>query len=311
VIVITVTHAELSFRRKQNELITITLRINIDDICIVNRKYKEMEEQSASVCEHSGVIYSHHLKDERITEQFTSEHGMCLITSGALIVSEASGNKSYPKGAIVFFKKNSLAKFRKSPAGNESFGSITVVFDTKLLKDFDATKVVQSSGQLKNQEAVTELEGDLSRLEIYFEGLFQYFQKPLSKELMDLKTREALILLIQLDPNLKQTLFNFGQPGKIDLNVFMQQNFKFNVEMKKLAYLSGRSLASFKRDFKATFDSSPARWLHARRLQEAHFQLKEQQRRPSDVYHEVGFETFAHFSYAFKQQYGISPSTLT
>lgn len=275
------------------------------------RKYIKMEEQSASVCAHSGVIYSHHIKDERITEQFTSEHGLCMITSGELIVSEASQIKRYPKGAIVLFKKNSLAKFRKSPAGSENFGSITVVFDTLLLKAFNDLKVNQSYDHLQTYEAVTRLEGDLSRLEVYFNGLFQYFQNPLSKELMELKTKEALMLLIQLDPNLKQVLFNFGQPGKINLQLFMQQNFKFNVEMKRLAFLSGRSLASFKRDFKATFDSSPARWLHARRLQEAHFQLKEQQRKPSDVYHEVGFETFAHFSYAFKQQYGISPSTLS
>ena len=275
------------------------------------RKHKEMEEPSAPVCEHSGVIYSHHLKDERITEQFTPEHGLCLITSGALIVSGTSGTKHYHKGAIVFFKKNSLAKFMKSPAGSESFGSITVVFDTALLKDFNTPRINESNAQIKTYEEVTKLEGDLSRMEVYFEGLFQYFKNPLSKELMELKTKEALMLLIQLDPNLKQTLFNFGQPGKIDLELFMQKNFKFNVEMKRLAFLSGRSLASFKRDFKAIFNSSPYRWLHTRRLQEAHFQLKEQKRRPSDVYHEVGFETLAHFSYAFKQQYGISPSTLS
>jgi len=269
-----------------------------------------MEEQSA-VCEHSGVIYSHHLKDQRINEQFTSEHGLCLITSGALVVSGSSQTKSYHKGSIVFFKKNSLAKFMKSPAGSESFGSITVVFDTKLLEEFNTGKIIYNSGQTKDYEEVTKLGGDLSRMEVYFQGLFHYFKTPLSKELMELKTKEALMLLINLEPNLKQTLFNFGQPGKIDLELFMQQNFKFNVEMKRLAFLSGRSLASFKRDFKTTFDTSPARWLHARRLQEAHFQLKEQNRRPSDVYHEVGFETFAHFSYAFKKQYGISPSTLS
>lgn len=35
----------------------------------------------------------------------------------------------------------------------------------------------------------------------------------------------------------------------------MRQHFRFNVELKQLAYLTGRSLATFKRDFEASLNT--------------------------------------------------------
>jgi len=268
------------------------------------------EEESASICKHSGVIYSSRLKPENVSEQFTTVHGLCYIFSGTLIVSQANKNQHFNKGDLIFFKKNSLAKFRKQPDRFENFRSITVVFDSKVLKEFNIQKDSKWDPTTKKSEALTRISGDLGRLHAYFEGLSKYFEKPLSQDLMDLKIKEALLLLIQIAPGLKPTLFEFGQPGKIDIEEFMHQNFRFNVEMARLAFLSGRSLASFKRDFQKTFRTTPSRWLHRRRLEEAHFQLKEHKRRPSEIYHEVGFETISHFSHSFKQHFGVNPSTL-
>ena len=90
----------------------------------------------------------------------------------------------------------------------------------------------------------------------------------------------------------------------------MEKNFQFNVGLNRFAYMTGRSLATFKRDFQKIYQQSPSRWLVRRRLQEAHFQIKEQGKRPSDVYYNIGFEDFSHFSQAFRQVYGVSPSKL-
>jgi len=80
------------------------------------------------------------------------------------------------------------------------------------------------------------------------------------------------------------------------------------VGMNRFAYLTGRSLATFKRDFDKIFHISPNRWLQQRRLQEAFYLIKEKGRKPSDVYIEVGFENLSHFSYSFKQNFGVTPS---
>jgi len=107
---------------------------------------------------------------------------------------------------------------------------------------------------------------------------------------------------------MKDILFDFSEPGKIDLEAFMNKNFHFNVELNRFAYLTGRSLATFKRDFEKIFHMSPSRWLLQRRLREAHYMIKEKGKAASDVYLELGFEDLSHFSFAFKKAYGVAPS---
>jgi AraC-like DNA-binding protein len=48
-----------------------------------------------------------------------------------------------------------------------------------------------------------------------------------------------------------------GKPYKIDLEAFMQQNYRFNVSIDAIAKLTGKSRAGFKRDFEKIFNTSP------------------------------------------------------
>nr|WP_255547627.1 AraC family transcriptional regulator [Mucilaginibacter sp. dw_454] len=80
--------------------------------------------------------------------------------------------------------------------------------------------------------------------------------------------------------------------------------------MDKFGYLTGRSLTTFKRDFKKAFYTTPQKWLTQKRLELAHYQLAEKKRKAADIYLEVGFENLSHFSYAFKKRFGYPPSVL-
>ncbi|MGE8526743.1 helix-turn-helix domain-containing protein [Chryseobacterium rhizosphaerae] len=91
----------------------------------------------------------------------------------------------------------------------------------------------------------------------------------------------------------------------------MQKNDKFNVNLERFAFLTGRSLSAFKRDFKKIFNETPNRWLIKRRLLEALFLIKEKKQRPTDIYIDLGFEDLSHFSFAFKKEFGISASSLS
>ena len=78
--------------------------------------------------------------------------------------------------------------------------------------------------------------------------------------------------------------------------------------MENFGYLTGRSLTTFKRDFKKISPLTPQKWLIKKRLEVAYFKLKEEGKKVQDVYVEVGFKNPSHFSTAFKKQYGISPT---
>jgi len=91
----------------------------------------------------------------------------------------------------------------------------------------------------------------------------------------------------------------------------MNRNFKFNVSIERFAYLTGRSLSAFKRDFKATFNETPNHWLVQKRLQEAYFLIEKKNKKPSEIYVDLGFEDLSHFSFAFKKVFGLTPTELT
>jgi AraC family transcriptional regulator, exoenzyme S synthesis regulatory protein ExsA len=55
---------------------------------------------------------------------------------------------------------------------------------------------------------------------------------------------------------------------------------------------------------------TPQRWLTKKRLELAHYELTEKNKKPVDFYYEIGFENLSHFSFAFKKQYGLTPREL-
>jgi AraC-like DNA-binding protein len=265
-----------------------------------------MEQETTKI---PGIVHSSFEKQKVIGEHFILEHGLCYIISGNLKVTDAGQTRIFGSGDLVFYRKNFLSKFTKIPNENEPFRSITVVFDRDILMQFSQQYNVVFDKPYPLKDAVLQLKND-ELLENFYQTLLPYFNSNLPEQLISLKKQEALMLLLQVNPDLKNILFDFNQPGKIDLEVFMQQNFKFNVDLKKLAFLTGRSLATFKRDFEKIFQMSPNRWLQKRRLEEAHYLIKEKNKRPSEVYHELGFESISHFSYSFKKLFGVNPSTI-
>lgn len=93
---------------------------------------------------------------------------------------------------------------------------------------------------------------------------------------------------------------------KIDLEDFMERNFRSDFSMTEFARAAGRSLSTFKRDFKKFSTLSPERWLTNRRLLAAHDLLR-RGRRVSDVCFDVGFKNVSHFSAIFKRKFGLTP----
>jgi AraC-like DNA-binding protein len=77
--------------------------------------------------------------------------------------------------------------------------------------------------------------------------------------------------LLKNDPSLAAIFFNFGAPQKIDIEAFMSRNYRFNVPLERFAFLTGRSLSAFKRDFQQIYNDTPRRWLTKKRLDEAYF----------------------------------------
>lgn len=256
------------------------------------------------------IAYSCYYTRSREGEQFVPEHILSYQLSGTLILNDGHKEYVFNEGDLRFVKRNRLVKFNKQPPENGTFRSLSIFLNQETLGNFSREYDYQA-GPHEEGDAVLELPPD-PLLKSYINSLLPYENaaNPFHKSLLDLKLKEAVMVLLQTNPDLKNILFDFDPPGKIDLAAFMNKNFHFNVQLSRFAYLTGRSLASFKRDFEKIFHTSPSRWLQKRRLEEAHYQIKNKGRAPSDVYLDLGFEDLSHFSFAFKKAYGVPPSKI-
>ncbi len=89
-------------------------------------------------------------------------------------------------------------------------------------------------------------------------------------DVMKLKMREGLLALLHLDSRFAPTLFDFNEPWKIDILAFMNDNYMYELSIEELAHYTGRSPATFKRDFRKISDLTPAKWIMRKRLEAAH-----------------------------------------
>jgi AraC family transcriptional regulator, exoenzyme S synthesis regulatory protein ExsA len=97
--------------------------------------------------------------------------------------------------------------------------------------------------------------------------LLPYFEleNKLPEEISVMKIEEAITILRTINKEIDGILSDFSEPGKIDLADFMEKNYMFNIPIEQFSNLTGRSLTTFKRDFKKSFHTTPQRWLTQKR----------------------------------------------
>lgn len=255
------------------------------------------------------ILYSCYFARSREGEHFIPEHVFSYQVSGEMIASDSKNTYHSKPGDFRLSKRNHLAKFIKIPPEGGEFKSISLFLDQEILREVSSEYDITIQKKA-HSESIIPLASD-PLYKSFIESLISYLEveQENNEALFKLKIKEAIHLLIKVNPELKDILFDFTEPGKIDLEAFMNKNFHFNVHLNRFAYLTGRSLATFKRDFEKVFQQTPGKWLLNKRLQEAYYLIK-QGNPPSEVYIGVGFEDLSHFSFSFKKKFGVVPSSL-
>jgi AraC-like DNA-binding protein len=256
-------------------------------------------------------LFSYVAGRERSTEQLVPDHALCCVVAGELRFQLPAQTLCIKPGSVFFIRRNQLVKAVKIPpvAGGE-FKAITLFLPQPMLRHYAASLGLGAAQGLPAEELV-DLSGDVF-LQGYFASLLPYFDLPkhFTNTVAQLKVEEAIRLLLRSTPQLRQVLLDFSEPGKIDLEAFMLSHYTYHVSLSHFARLTGRSLATFKRDFQKVFATPPEKWLRHRRLAQAHYLIAQQRQLPTTVYLEVGFENLSHFSTAFKQEFGYTASSL-
>ena len=237
------------------------------------------------------------------------DHLLVWLISGETKIVQADQTYIFGAGDTLLFPRNSLATVLNYPKDGLPHLSVAMHLTTDRLKNYyDKNEASVKAGLVFNPAFQNFKQHPL--LKSCLASLVPYFdlKENLPETIASLKIEEAIHIVRTIEPGIDRVLANFAEPGKIDIAGFMERNYMFNMPMEKFGYLTGRSLTTFKRDFKKSFQTTPQKWLTQKRLELAHYQIREKNRKPSEVYLETGFENLSHFGYAFRKRFGYAPT---
>jgi len=249
-------------------------------------------------------------KGDRFKTEFAfTYHMLVWLLSGEAKLIQGDTTHRFAAGDIFLIPKNQIATVLILPKDEQNHRSVSMHLTPERLKSFYAGNPPAAASQLPKKMFGF---GRHPLLESCLASLIPYFevQGPFPENIASLKITEAISILRLVTPNIDSILANFEKPGKIALIEFMENHFMYNLPLEKFGYLTGRSLSTFNRDFRKAFHTTPQKWLLQKRLELAHYQIKESNKRPVEVYLEVGFEDLSHFSFAFKKHFGYPPADL-
>ncbi len=243
-------------------------------------------------------------------ENISPQHIVAHIYSGELLITYGKNTLIFKAGDTLLVPKNQLSRSIKKPINSQAFKCVSILLPEEQLRRFYLNRPILASWteNISKQRPIKSH----TLLDSYFVSLLPYFemQDELPCEIVNIKIQEILTIIDSVDKRASTILGTFSEVGKIDLEKYMEEHFMYNLPLERFAFLTGRSLTTFKTDFKKIFNNTPGKWLTEKRLHLAHYKLTNEKQKVTEVYHSVGFENLSHFSYAFKKAYGYSPSNI-
>lgn len=258
------------------------------------------------------IVHSHISKQLMEGELFIKQHAFDYILSGTSTVSFGGRTVTFRGGDLRFAVRNRLSRFTKTPPRDGTYRSVSICVDQDTLiefaREYGYPSADHGSQRFDNVFGIRPNPG----FKGYLGSLLPYLEKgdQMDPNLVKLKTKEAVLIFLGSNPELKEVLFDFSEPGKIDLEAYMNQHYAYNGELRDFAYLTGRSLSTFRRDFKKIYGTTPNKWLLDKRLEDSYRLLQREKMKATEVFLETGFKDYSHFSTRFKEKYGVSPSLI-
>ncbi|GAB2955725.1 T3SS regulon transcriptional activator ExsA [Hymenobacter coalescens] len=253
--------------------------------------------------------------DSRDTPVHLSENLLLLVLSGQKIVRMAGApDLVIGAGEGAFIRKGLYLMSSVRGAEGEDYESVLFFLKEEPVRQFvqqyrahfsaDAAPAAAEPAASLPFPITPVLQGFVASILPYF-GTYQPAQAPL----LQLKLQELLLHFV-LGPDAARYqpfLLHLHHTARYDLRLLMEQNFQRPFSLAEFAFLAGRSLASFKRDFQTTFGQPPAQWLRAQRLEHARFLLRTTGLSVGQVGDEAGFVSTSHFVQAFRERFGCTP----
>ena len=244
-------------------------------------------------------------------QSFLSMHALSFVIQGQQRIEAYEGEILHINPGEIAVIKKGLYTITDMIAEKAPFEVCLLFFSDEILRE--VLNLHDNKGQAE-QSAFFKLQAP-EYLHHFWKSVEQVHSSLLntSPTFFDIKAWELFSALISHDESgqTEQKLRGLLKPRERGLHSFMQENFNKALSIDDFAYLTGRSPASFRREFKLKFGTSPRKWIIRQRLDKAAQLLQKSEMSVSEVAQEVGYESTSHFIQGFKKQFGHTPRQLS
>jgi AraC-like DNA-binding protein len=262
------------------------------------------------VCQlrNSAIFYKSLEQDLRNIAFYTNTPCFVYIDSGTEVITSSNHDTvTLTAGSAIFLPQglNLQSDFVKE---TRSLKAMLAFFDDEIITEY-LTKCKRTSEHNRAHKRFSLLEDRL-----IFSRFFASLNPDIKKaSYLSGKFLELLHLIAFVDTNhsFHSLLLSTKRlPPKKNLTRLLDTVEILHLSVNELAHISGRSLSTFNRDFKATYQMSPKQWLLEHRLSKAKELLESESHSVTDVAMMVGYSNVSHFIKSFKSRYGVTPSTV-
>lgn len=257
------------------------------------------------------IPFAHYRQETLIDKRtcFIREHMILFVLKGHKLIHFNDKTIKVSPGNIILLKRGFYVMSEFVEEGL-NYEALLVFFTDEFLKKFLHThQLAAVVGATGTGDYFSLPANDL--LDAFKLQYVQYFLQPVDglEAILQLKLQELFLLLLA-GPRRQELLvflqgIAFSRP--LDISYIVRQHLFQPLTLEELAKLSGRSLASFKRDFQQQYQCPPRKWINAQRLAHAKTLLEHTDQQVAEVATACGYENVPHFIRMFRQEFGCTP----
>ncbi|MEM6720288.1 MAG: AraC family transcriptional regulator [Bacteroidota bacterium] len=231
-----------------------------------------------------------------------------FLQEGFKKVSTSHQPISIANDAFLIMKSGHCLMTENLSEHNQFYRSILLFFSDEVLFQFIEKHQITSKNTAATVAAKACEYDDFVRSFVKSLEDIQQLPSNVQQQLLQVKLEEILLYLVATKG---ADFLLFLIAAKNDhtshfINV-VESNTLNKLTLKELAFLANMSVSSFKREFEKHFQESPSKWFQQQRLAHAAFLLKNEAKRPSDIFEAIGYENLSNFVAAFKTKFGVTP----
>lgn len=241
-------------------------------------------------------------------EGYLACHVFAFVLAGHQIIESQDDQVVTVRAGEAILLRRGLYHISDFVAGKSGFKSLLFYFDDLMVMEWSSLRVGTPVENDQNQDYIHFSASD--GVTHFAESIPKIYagQPGYQPAVLRLKLMELLHLLSQTNGSrVASFLGQLNTSRKRGIRAFMQRNYHKQLKVADYAYLTGRSMSSFRRDFKQTFGQTPQQWLKEQRLAEAVRLIRQQPISVNELAYAVGYDNVSYFIREFQQHTGQTP----